>query len=162
MTLYPTWFRWKCISFSFCYCRKSFISHMVQMKGWFRKRFSTRTTTFISHMVQMKVWMSSVPRCLRHLYIPHGSDESRHGVAVRSSLKALYPTWFRWKETVVSTVNVWLNFISHMVQMKDFTFKRSNETSKALYPTWFRWKGSCQRAINIRCKAFIYSYFSMF
>jgi len=23
-------------------------------------------------------------------------------------------------------------------------------------------KGSCQRAINIRCKAFIYSYFSMF
>ena len=55
-----------------------------------------------------------------YLYIPHGSDErvTRRKKTMKKSL-----------------------FISHMVQMKDETWRDGHqERNSPLYPTWFRWK----------------------
>jgi len=63
----------------FCkFVRYFFISHMVQMKGGIDLYPHNLNATFISHMVQMKASYPSVyPLLPPVLYIPHGSDE-RH------------------------------------------------------------------------------------
>jgi len=75
---------------------------------------------FISHMVQMKVFV--IPIFLnwsKLLYIPHGSDERDTSKTLPyAALRALYPTWFRWKPVPTLAFRWRYNFISHMVQMK--------------------------------------------
>jgi len=58
-------------------------------------------------------------RSLLQLYIPHGSDERLYTYVCHD-----LPPFF----------------ISHMVQMKDFTFNFLVFIRTSLYPTWFRWK----------------------
>ncbi len=75
-TLYPTWFRWNLLADLTPLLKYGFISHMVQMKPTHQIAVFVFPTPFISHMVQMKP-----------------SDWQAHQV---SSLRTLYPTWFRW------------------------------------------------------------------
>ena len=120
--LYPTWFRWNFVC-SLCDCIKEsiYIPHgsdetPVNAPG------HPEALTFISHMVQMK--LVGLP-----VFLPKPQN--------------LYPTWFRWNlmslkcliyemliyiphgsdETRVATVSGqnYLQFISHMVQMKPNT-----------------------------------------
>ena len=53
-SLYPTWFRWKQLLDFWLAEQLLFISHMVQMKGWYK-----------AHLRKFGI----------KLYIPHGSDE---------------------------------------------------------------------------------------
>ena len=162
VSLYPTWFRWKPSPIylfflaetlyiphgsdesasltDFARLSKSFISHMVQMKGGFRNSDWSLPYIFISHMVQMKGtdlteggvdpktlyptwfrWKSTIlsyTRSCKSLYIPHGSDESGADFALLFTSNTLYPTWFRWKCMKATIESIEDNFISHMVQMK--------------------------------------------
>jgi len=123
---------------------KSFISHMVQMKGvffchcpslnlvclyptWFRWKKSalrpipTVKSAFISHMVQMKDGrdLDRDYSNLCRVYIPHGSDES-------SRLQS-------------SGHNI-LVYIPHGSDERHIVKILIYQMWNSLYPTWFRWK----------------------
>ena len=123
-TLYPTWFRWKQNTcFRICPSMYNFISHMVQMKAvkretfrrlqkalyptWFRWKLMLHREVFLMYLSLYPTWfrwkiqkMEFNWRILVMLYIPHGSDER-----IAYFMRML----------------VFLYFISHMVQMKDFS-----------------------------------------
>ncbi len=121
LTLYPTWFRWKCPSYppvSFAFAAL-YIPHGSDESAWCGQGKSAGAG-FISHMVQMK------------------------GIVANARLRKcwpLYPTWFRWKLTKADArTTKRITFISHMVQMKGCFYIDKNNTNITLYPTWFRWK----------------------
>ncbi len=77
---------------------------------------------FISHMVQMKVlsWWSA-HKSERALYPTWFRWKALLRLNGLSRDEALYPTWFRWKLASWALVESINNFISHMVQMKEYT-----------------------------------------
>ena len=150
ISLYPTWFRWKRREITDGFISvKTFISHMVQMKGlsliksplfltktlyptWFRWKLFVLTESvwkvtslYIPHGSDERSLTLLLRLSVLHLYIPHGSDESQMKLIKSKIWKfSLYPTWFRWKlknAFAFEKLMFW-NFISHMVQMKVAAF----------------------------------------
>ena len=163
-----------------------FISHMVQMKG--QEREAVRQAfdylyiphgsdesccltlcpflsfSFISHMVQMKaahLWLT-LPNCpsplyptwfrwksksfsetflLTYLYIPHGSDESCSSLISSWILLDFISHMVQMKDfETYHCSGFGVGFISHMVQMKATLPMLCRMSFIPLYPTWFRWK----------------------
>ncbi len=118
-----------------------FISHMVQMKGFFAAISIAFLILFISHMVQMKDTCAYLKIGKMSLYIPHGSDESNTYHSYKKPDISLYPTWFRWKG-----FGLWVQINRASLYIPHGSDERCRcclflyDLYAALYPTWFRWK----------------------